>query len=29
LSYVACGMIFFRTSSSLPLYGRPSTIFFA
>ena len=29
LSYVACGTIFLRTSSSLRLYGRPSMIFFA
>src|SRR5438270_8917014 len=27
LSYVACGMIFFCTSSSLVRYGRPSIIF--
>src|SRR5262245_12269452 len=29
LSYVAFGTTFFLTRSSLPLYGRPSTIFFA
>ena len=29
LSYVALGTIFFWTSSSLPLYGRPSMIFLA
>ncbi len=29
LSYVACGTIFFFTSSSFALYGRPSMIFFA